>query len=181
MEGRQRFSITRRTFGFRFAQLLCRKLLRGRSQRRCFHLFICRPVTLKIIQKRHPIERQVILLKILEREGEAMVYTDQGWCFLGQRGCQPLRDTSTAPVLTQSRRRWHFEGKRCAVRSWPEQKSGPCASPRVFTVAKRRFHWSSWREREPHDEQRGRAPSPSWLEDCSPSLQRASPRRNSHT
>jgi hypothetical protein len=39
---------------------------------------ICRLVTSKIIHKRHPMSGRLSSLKILEGEGKAMVYTDQG-------------------------------------------------------------------------------------------------------
>jgi hypothetical protein len=40
-------------------------------------------MTLKVLQKVPPIERQTVLCKVSVREGKAVVDTDKGWCLFG--------------------------------------------------------------------------------------------------
>src|SRR5580704_4974116 len=74
------------------------------------------PVELEVVQKRGPIQGQLVLLEILERKRKSVVNANQRWLTFGKQLHQPLRDTTTGPNFFRSTRRRRFRWRRASIR-----------------------------------------------------------------
>ena len=81
-----------------------------------------RPVFLEIVQKRRPVRRQAMSLKILVRKGKAVVHAHDDGLWPGQLRHKPFRDALARPVLARAGRRRHFAGDGQPVRSIHAQR-----------------------------------------------------------
>src|SRR5271156_234862 len=75
-------------------------------------VIICRPMTLKVLEKCSPIERQTVLCKVPVREGKAVVDADKRRDIFGQSLRQPFCDPAPCPILPRTRGRLDFNGRR---------------------------------------------------------------------
>jgi hypothetical protein len=55
-------------------------------------------MALEVVQKRRPVERQALLLKVPEGKGEAMVDADERWSGFGKQCRQPLGNSLAGPI-----------------------------------------------------------------------------------
>jgi hypothetical protein len=79
-------------------------------------LIIGRPMELKVVEKSTPIERQIVLLKILKRKGEPMVDSDQCGCVFRKQLYQALCDSTTSPIPLGPWRRRNLDRHRGSIR-----------------------------------------------------------------
>ncbi len=79
-------------------------------------VIICRPMTLKVLQKGSPIERQTMLCEVPERERKAVVDADKRRDIFGQNLRQPFCDPATCPILPRTKGRLDFNRRRVPVR-----------------------------------------------------------------
>jgi hypothetical protein len=74
-------------------------------------------MTLKVVQKASPIERQTMLFEVSERERKAVVDANKRRDIFGQNLRQPFCDSSPCPILPSTRRRLDFNRRRVSVRN----------------------------------------------------------------
>jgi hypothetical protein len=62
-------------------------------------IFVGWPMALEVVEEGRPVGPQAMGLKIAQREGEAVVDTDQRRLILGQALNEPFRDGAPGPVF----------------------------------------------------------------------------------
>ena len=68
-------------------------------------VLVSRPMSLKIVEKERPIERQTVFLEVLQRERKAVIDADKRAWSCGEHRNQPLTNASASPVLAWAGRR----------------------------------------------------------------------------
>ena len=74
-------------------------------------------MTLKVLQKASPIERQTMLCEVPKRERKAVVDADKRRDIFVQNLCQPFRDPTSCPILLRTCWRLHFYRRSVPVRN----------------------------------------------------------------
>jgi hypothetical protein len=83
-------------------------------------------MTLKVLQKGSPIERQTMLCEVPEREGKAVIDADKRRDIFGQNLLQPFCDPAPCPILPCTRGRLDFNRRRVSARDIYTQAFEAC-------------------------------------------------------
>lgn len=72
-------------------------------------VIVRRPMVLEVFQKRSPIERNMVLSEVAERERKAVVDANKRRYVLGQNLGQPLCDSAPRPIVLRTGWRLYFD------------------------------------------------------------------------
>jgi hypothetical protein len=79
-------------------------------------VIVRRPMVLEVFQKRSPIERNMVLGEVAERERKAVIDADKRRHIFGQNHRQPLCDSAPSPILLRTGWRLHLDRLCVSVR-----------------------------------------------------------------